>query len=176
MLHQHRHGPALNAVVPARRVVQTTVRGCPRLLNRMSLQRCVDTSSPYQRTLQHHCLYHIPLLTASRPSLHHTNNPAVPDKPTPPNKNSLTTRRYLASTRRRCSSTSAVCLFYTYGHLLQEPESHWEHSTQACHPDSRRSECGTRFDTHVLTRTRWAQGACCIRQDHCPCLEAVLWP
>jgi len=27
-----------------------------------------------------------------------------------------------------------------------------------------------------LTIPRWAQGACCIRQDHSPCVEAVLRP
>ena len=121
---------ALNAVAPARRVQHKTqaVRGCPPFKSFESLQRCVYASSPYQRTLQHRCLFYTPLFTASRPSLHHTDNPANSCEPTPPNKNAFTPRRKFASTRRRCSSTSAVCLLYTHQQCLQEPGSHWEHS------------------------------------------------
>ena len=122
---------ALNAVAPARRVQHKTqaVRGCPPFKSFESLQRCVYASSPYQRTLQHRCLFYTPLLTASRPSLYHSNNPANSCEPTPPNKNAFTPRRKFASTRRRCSSTSAVCLLYTHQPLLQERGSHWEHSS-----------------------------------------------
>ena len=107
----------------------TTVRAIARFSLNQSLLRCVYTSSPYQRTLQHRCLFYTPLLTPSRPSLYHSNNPANSCEPTPPNKNAFTPRRKFASTRRRCSSTSAVCLLYTHQPLLQERGSHWEHSS-----------------------------------------------
>lgn len=76
---------ALNAVAPARRVQHKTqaVRGCPPFKSFESLQRCVYASSPYQRTLQHRCLFYTPLLTPSRPSLYHSNNPANSCEPTP---------------------------------------------------------------------------------------------
>ena len=58
----------INAVASTRRVhSKQTVRRCPPFKSFESLQRCVyHASSPYQRILQYRCLYHIPLLTASR--------------------------------------------------------------------------------------------------------------
>ena len=62
---------ALNAIASTRRVPnnRATFVRCPPFKSFESLQRCVyHASSPYQRILQYLCLYHIPLLTASRPS------------------------------------------------------------------------------------------------------------
>ena len=155
---------------------QTTVQTiiARRLLNHSTRRRAVLST----HHLHTNALLFIPLKSPPRPyqvgllcSLPTANHPALTlNHPSSSPPDPVTSRRILPSNRRRCSSTSAVCLF-------QSREKYNEDRTGSLAISMAVASSAQVDQTRTtLTPPRWAQGACCIRQDHSPCVEAVLRP
>lgn len=128
-----------------------------------------NITSPYQRLLKLLPLSPIQAFASSSPTI------LIPvHRPSPHPTN--VQRREIAIHRRRCSSTSAVRTSTRHKKQQQKLGSHNLEEQPVRHlgylPALARN---TSRHALLLTRIRWAQGACCFRQDHCSCFKALLW-